>query len=449
MRRFLKGDEGMIQDVICQLKNQDTQLYNYIASHNGFTLCDVVSYDGKHNEANGENNLDGPDYNYSWNCGAEGNSRKKAVNELRKNQIFNAFFLLLFAQGMPCILSGDEFMNTQKGNNNAYCQDNLISWLDWNQLSRQEELYTFVCRLIALRKACMKQIAKKSEDTMGRSGIPQISYHGEDAWQMPAGRASRQLGVFYHEESTEKDFYIAYNMHWLSHSFALPSLPKGMEWVCMAGTKEGVLDEKEAVPVKDKKVQLEERTIKVLLEGRLKNENLETFCTITHHKYLVMKNCFKVGLYRQGLLHDMSKYSPAEFWVGCRYFQGNRSPNNAEREEKGYSSAWLHHKGRNKHHYEYWIDYGLEGEPMLTGMKMPKKYVVEMLMDRIAASKIYMKDKYTDTSPLEYYLHGIAGDWMHKDTRALLEELLYMLAADGEEKTFDYIRNTVLKTRDY
>ena len=270
MRRFLKGDEGMIQDVICQLKNQDTQLYNYIASHNGFTLCDVVSYDGKHNEANGENNLDGPDYNYSWNCGAEGNSRKKAVNELRKNQIFNAFSLLLFAQGMPCILSGDEFMNTQKGNNNAYCQDNLISWLDWNQLSRQEELYTFVCRLIALRKACMKQIAKKSEDTMGRSGIPQISYHGEDAWQMPAGRASRQLGVFYHEESTEKDFYIAYNMHWLSHSFALPSLPKGMEWVCMAGTKEGVLDEKEAVPVKDKKVQLEERTIKVFVGRRAK-----------------------------------------------------------------------------------------------------------------------------------------------------------------------------------
>ena len=270
MRRFLKGDDGMIRDVICQLKNQDTQLYNYIASHNGFTLCDVVSYDGKHNEANGENNLDGPDYNYSWNCGAEGNSRKKAVNELRKNQIFNAFFLLLFAQGMPCILSGDEFMNTQKGNNNAYCQDNLISWLDWNQLSRQEELYTFVCRLIALRKACMKQTAKKSEDTMGRSGIPQISYHGEDAWQMPAGRASRQLGVFYHEESTEKDFYIAYNMHWLSHSFALPSLPKGMEWVCIAGTKEGVLDEKEAVPVKDKKVQLEERTIKVFVGRQAK-----------------------------------------------------------------------------------------------------------------------------------------------------------------------------------
>ena len=173
------------------------------------------------------------------------------------------------------------------------------------------------------------------------------------------------------------------------------------------------------------------------------------FKTITKHRMLVCRHCFQIGLYRQGLTHDLSKYSPEEFFTGVRYYQGTRSPNAAEREDLGYSKAWLHHKGRNKHHYEYWIDYGLEGEPMLTGMKMPKKYVVEMLMDRIAASKIYMKDKYTDTSPLEYYLHGIAGDWMHKDTRALLEELLYMLAADGEEKTFDYIRNTVLKTRDY
>ena len=182
----------------------------------------------------------------------------------------------------------------------------------------------------------------------------------------------------------------------------------------------------------------------------MKGKAFRHFCTITHHKLLVMKYCFRVGLYKQGLLHDLSKYSPTEFKVGCKYYQGTRSPNNAEREETGVSLAWLHHKGRNKHHYEYWIDYGLglrKGE--MTGMKMPLKYVNEMIMDRIAASKIYMKDKYTDTSPLEYYLHGIAGDWMHKDTRALLEELLYMLAADGEEKTFDYIRNTVLKTRDY
>ena len=120
------------------------------------------------------------------------------------------------------------------------------------------------------------------------------------------------------------------------------------------------------------------------------------FCTITHHKYLVMKNCFKVGLYRQGLLHDMSKYSPAEFWVGCRYFQGNRSPNNAEREEKGYSSAWLHHKGRNKHHYEYWLDYGIHAGDGIVPVPMPMRYIVEMFIDRVAASKNYNQGHYTE-----------------------------------------------------
>ena len=172
------------------------------------------------------------------------------------------------------------------------------------------------------------------------------------------------------------------------------------------------------------------------------------FCTITYHKYLVMKECFKVGLYKQGLLHDMSKYSPTEFLVGCKYYQGDRSPNNAEREAIGYSTAWLHHKGRNKHHYEYWIDYGLD-KPGLVGMKMPKKYVVEMFMDRIAASKVYKKDKYTDASPLEYYKNGVAEDYIHEDTRRLLEELLTMLAEQGEKKTFYYIKHTVLKTKDY
>ena len=123
------------------------------------------------------------------------------------------------------------------------------------------------------------------------------------------------------------------------------------------------------------------------------------FCTITKHKKLVLKECFRVGLYKQGLLHDMSKYSWTEFRVGCRYYQGTRSPNNAEREEKGYSSAWLHHKGRNKHHYEYWIDYSLEGPNLLAGMKMPVRYVVEMFLDRIAASKVYLGDAYTADAP--------------------------------------------------
>lgn len=161
-----------------------------------------------------------------------------------------------------------------------------------------------------------------------------------------------------------------------------------------------------------------------------------------------MKNCFRVGLYWQGLVHDMSKYMPSEFLVGCKYYQGNRSPNNAERECKGYSSAWLHHKGRNKHHYEYWIDYDLK-TPGLAGMKMPKKYVIEMFMDRIAASKNYLKKDYTDASPLAYYLNGLDHQVIHDDTRRLLEELLNMLAEKGEEITFSYIKNELLRTKEY
>ena len=171
------------------------------------------------------------------------------------------------------------------------------------------------------------------------------------------------------------------------------------------------------------------------------------FRTITHHKILVMKGCFKLGLYRQGLLHDMSKYSPTEFLVGCRYYQGTRSPNNAEREAKGYSSAWLHHKGRNKHHYEYWIDYGMKKEDGIIGMKMPARYVAEMFVDRISASKTYQRDKYEDWHPLQYYEQGAAmlGKMIHPETAELLHDLLKRLARDGEEKTYAYIRNVVLK----
>ncbi len=172
---------------------------------------------------------------------------------------------------------------------------------------------------------------------------------------------------------------------------------------------------------------------------------IKHFKTITYHKYLVMKNCFKVGLFKQGLLHDMSKYSPSEFLVGAKYYQGDRSPNNAEREDIGFSSAWLHHKGRNKHHYEYWIDYSIKCVPggMLPA-PMPTKYVVEMLMDRIAACMVYKGDEYTDSSPLEYYMSGKDPAPMHEDTRKLLEKLLRMLATKGQEKTFWYIRKRIL-----
>lgn len=168
------------------------------------------------------------------------------------------------------------------------------------------------------------------------------------------------------------------------------------------------------------------------------------FKTITHHKFMVMKGCFAVGLYWQGLLHDLSKYTPSEFFVGARYYQGTQSPNNAERKAKGYSSAWLHHKGRNKHHYEYWMDYSAHAGDGIIPAKMPDRYVVEMFIDRIAASKNYNKEKYTDDMPLKYYLSGNSENFIHPDTRRKLEMLLQMLADKGEAYTMRYIRKKII-----
>ncbi len=170
------------------------------------------------------------------------------------------------------------------------------------------------------------------------------------------------------------------------------------------------------------------------------------FRTITSHKLLVMQYCFRIGLYKQGMLHDLSKYSPTEFLAGCRYYQGNRSPHNAEREEKGVSRAWLHHKGRNRHHFEYWVDYSLDKEHVIMGARMPKKYVAEMIMDRISASRIYLGDSYTNKKPLEYFLTSKKRLWfIHPETKRDLEALLRILADHGEKKTLHYIKHVYLK----
>lgn len=166
--------------------------------------------------------------------------------------------------------------------------------------------------------------------------------------------------------------------------------------------------------------------------------------TINAHKRMVMKYCFRVGLYKQGLLHDLSKYSPTEFIPGIKYYQGYRSPNNAQREIEGCSTAWLHHKGRNKHHYEYWIDYTSDQTAELAGMKMPVKYVVEMFCDRVAASRNYNKEKYTDADALRYYEKGKGMHIMHPETEQLLHSLLIMLKDEGEERTFAYIQEHIL-----
>lgn len=168
--------------------------------------------------------------------------------------------------------------------------------------------------------------------------------------------------------------------------------------------------------------------------------------TVHNHRKLVRKGCFKIGLYYQGLVHDLSKYSPVEFKVGVKYWQGDRSPNNAEREDKGFSEAWMHHKGRNKHHYEYWNDYSLDSSNKpVAPVDMPKKYIAEMLMDRIAASKTYKGKDYNDSCPLEYYLGFKHDDYMTEYTKEHLEMLLRLLSTDGENALYSYIKNEFLK----
>ena len=175
------------------------------------------------------------------------------------------------------------------------------------------------------------------------------------------------------------------------------------------------------------------------------NRLLGHFLTITKHKLLVGKGCFQIGLYKQGLLHDMSKYSPVEFWSGVKYYQGFRSPINQEKEEKGYSPGWLHHKGRNKHHFEYWIDFSPVPGEGLVGIKMPRRYLAEMFIDRISAGKIYKKEAFTQADPLDYFLNGKNNCLMHPDTSDMLEKLLRMYKEKGEVYTFRYIKKVFLK----
>ena len=166
------------------------------------------------------------------------------------------------------------------------------------------------------------------------------------------------------------------------------------------------------------------------------------FLTITRHRHMVMRHCFRAGIPWRGLLHDLSKYSPAEFWPGARYYQGHRSPNEREREAAGFSRAWMHHKGRNRHHFEYWTDY----DPVtkrLSPVPMPRVFVAEMFCDRVAAGKIYGGEAYTDQSPLAYFEKGRANRQIHPQTAAELERLLVMLAEKGEEDTFRFLRRWV------
>ena len=170
--------------------------------------------------------------------------------------------------------------------------------------------------------------------------------------------------------------------------------------------------------------------------------------TITRHRHLVMGHCFRAGIPWRGLMHDLSKYSPAEFIPGVKFYTGTKSPTDGERRAYGYSKAWMHHKGRNRHHYEYWTDYSIVLKKSVP-VKMPLVYVIEMFCDRVAACKVYLKDNYTDSSALEYYNRRLGQEEMHEETSALLGVLVKMLAEKGEKGTFRYIRKELRKQKTY
>ena len=166
---------------------------------------------------------------------------------------------------------------------------------------------------------------------------------------------------------------------------------------------------------------------------------IKHFCTVTRHRHKVFVHCLKVGIPMQGLMHDLSKYTPAEFIPGAKYYLGYKSPTEAERADIGYSMAWMHHKGRNKHHFEFWTDYSPKTRKM-EAVEMPIKYVKEMFCDRVAASKIYQGKDYTDDKPVSYFKNGNAKNVMHPETAKLLGSWFEMLHNEGEKKTFRYIR---------
>lgn len=256
VRRLLRGDEEQVREFAKEFTclSGDWGNVKYITNHDGFTLWDLFSYDKKHNEANGENNRDGQEYNYSCNHGKEGKSGKSSVLELRKRQVRNAFAILFLSQGTPMLLSGDEFLNSQEGNNNPYCQDNKISWLNWDNLIKEEESFQWVKTLISIRKE--HPVFRRKEPFRYMDyiycGMPDISFHGTNPWYTEYDHYSRQLGVMLcgayvskDRSSFDKSFYLAFNFHWEGHEFHLPEPPSGEEWILFLSTAEGYIEVEE------------------------------------------------------------------------------------------------------------------------------------------------------------------------------------------------------------
>lgn len=255
MRRYLKGDGNMLGGVLYHMRHipQKAGAVHYLSNYYGFTLADLVSYDYKHNEENGEENRDGSDYNCSWSCGDEGPTRRRSVRELRQKQMKNAMCLILLSQSTPLIFMGDEFGNSQKGNNNPYCQDNSVTWLDWRGIKRNAQLHEFWKMLVGFRRRnpiLRPERELRLMDTLS-CGYPDLSYHGQYAWRPETEGNYRHVGIMlcgrYAEAAEERDgdfLYLAMNMHWESRSLALPKLPRGRKWELAFSTEpEGVRQE--------------------------------------------------------------------------------------------------------------------------------------------------------------------------------------------------------------
>lgn len=250
-RKLLNHLGGSLEEFANQQKKQHRTIgfVNYITNNNGFTLMDVFSYQEKHNEANGEKNADGSNWNFSSNCGIEGKTGRHSVKELRKKQILNAFAMLFLAQGIPLIRFGDEMCNTQNGNNNAYCQDNPVGWLNWKKDGKNSWLLKFVKQLIAFRKAhpVLTMEEPMHMNDYKQKGHPDLSYHGENAWMSGFYQEKAALGMMYcgsyakKADGTNDDFiYIGYNFHTGMSHLALPKLPKKMKWYLVMDTAAGL-----------------------------------------------------------------------------------------------------------------------------------------------------------------------------------------------------------------
>lgn len=272
-RQFLRGDEDMLGQIAWSMRRNPPQnaVVNYMAYHNGFTLFDAVTYDVKHNEANGENNRDGNNYNYSCNYGEEGRTSSRKLEKLRRRQLRNAFLLILLSQGVPAVYGGDEMGNSQQGNNNVWCQDNEISWIQWSSRKADRNLRAFVKDAIRFRKE-FPAFGRRGEYTMKdmlSKGVPDLSYHGRKAWYGEFENYSRQIGILYAGCYTgAMTCYVAYNMHTTEHELALPTLGRGEYWHIVADTGREVhaFYEKGKEPLleKQKTVTVPPRTILIL-----------------------------------------------------------------------------------------------------------------------------------------------------------------------------------------